>query len=59
MPKSIPDKPFFCDGASAYAKLESIIWPTGPICVHCGETVRRRLAENEMKPWQRDMWCVP
>jgi transposase len=23
------------------------------------ETVRRRLAENELKPWQRRMWCIP
>ena len=23
------------------------------------ETVRRRLAENEIKPWQQKMWCVP
>ena len=23
------------------------------------ETVRRRLAENHLKPWQKDMWCVP
>jgi transposase len=23
------------------------------------ETVRRRLAEDELKPWQRDMWCIP
>jgi hypothetical protein len=23
------------------------------------ETVRRRLAENELKPWRRDMWCIP
>ena len=23
------------------------------------ETVRRRLEENELKPWQKDMWCVP
>jgi transposase len=23
------------------------------------ETVRRRLAENELKPWQQKMWCVP
>jgi transposase len=22
------------------------------------ETVRRRLAENELKPWQKDMWCI-
>ena len=23
------------------------------------ETVRRRLAENKLKPWRRDMWCIP
>lgn len=23
------------------------------------ETVRWRLAENALKPWRRDMWCVP
>jgi DDE superfamily endonuclease len=23
------------------------------------ETIRRRLAENDLKPWRRDMWCIP
>src|SRR5262249_36511991 len=23
------------------------------------ETVRRRLAENDLKPWRRNMWCIP
>jgi transposase len=23
------------------------------------ETVRRRLTENDLKPWRRDMWCIP
>jgi transposase len=23
------------------------------------ETVRRRLAEKELKPWQKKMWCIP
>ena len=23
------------------------------------ETVRRRLAENALKPWREEMWCVP
>src|SRR5215831_9160290 len=23
------------------------------------ETVRRRLQENDLKPWRRDMWCIP
>jgi transposase len=23
------------------------------------ETVRRRLAESHLKPWRKDMWCIP
>jgi hypothetical protein len=23
------------------------------------ETVRRRLAEDDLKPWRHDMWCIP
>ena len=23
------------------------------------ETVRRRLAENPLKPWRKNMWCIP
>jgi transposase len=23
------------------------------------ETVRRRLSENELKPWREEMWCIP
>lgn len=23
------------------------------------ETVRRRLADNDLKPWRRKMWCIP
>lgn len=23
------------------------------------ETVRRRLSENQLKPWQKRMWCIP
>lgn len=23
------------------------------------ETVHRRLAENDLKPWRKDMWCIP
>lgn len=37
---SVLDNPYFTDEAEAYAKLESIVWPNGPVCVHCGETNR-------------------
>ena len=23
------------------------------------ETVRRRLTENDLKPWRKDLWCIP
>jgi hypothetical protein len=44
---SILDKPYFRDEAEAYAKLESIIWPNGPVCVHCGEKNRIGLLKGE------------
>lgn len=33
---SILSKPYFHDEKAAYAKVESIVWPTGPVCPHCG-----------------------
>jgi hypothetical protein len=36
MPNSVLDRPYFLNEAAAYAKLESIVWPNGPVCVHCG-----------------------
>ena len=27
---------FFHDEAAAFAKLESLLWPDGPVCPHCG-----------------------
>ncbi len=37
---SILDAPYFHDEAAAYAKLESIVWPNGPVCPHCKGTER-------------------
>lgn len=33
---SILSAPHFHDEAAAFAKLEEIIWPNGPVCPHCG-----------------------
>ena len=33
---SILSKAYFHDEKAAFAKLESIVWPDGPICPHCG-----------------------
>lgn len=30
------EKEYFRDEIAAHAKLESIVWPNGPVCPHCG-----------------------
>ena len=39
---SVPNQPFFQNEEAAYAKLESIVWPNGPVCPHCGSTDRMK-----------------
>jgi transposase-like protein len=36
MNNSILSAPFFHDEAAAYERLEAIVWPSGPVCMHCG-----------------------
>lgn len=33
---SVLNEPYFHDEAAAFAALERILWPEGPICPHCG-----------------------
>jgi transposase-like protein len=33
---SVLSKPYFHDEAAAFAHLEGVLWPNGPICPHCG-----------------------
>ncbi|SLN43932.1 IS1595 family transposase [Oceanibacterium hippocampi] len=33
---SVLSKAYFHDEAAAFAKLEEIVWPDGPVCPHCG-----------------------
>lgn len=43
---SILSQPYFHDEAAAFAKLESIVWPDGPICPKCGATDRIGALKN-------------
>jgi transposase-like protein len=36
MAMSILNQPHFQNEEAAFAKLESIVWPDGPVCPHCG-----------------------
>src|ERR1700691_5151728 len=33
---SMLSKPYFHDEAKAFAHLEGLLWPEGPVCPHCG-----------------------
>jgi len=33
---SILNKPYFHNEKAAFAKLEEVLWPNGPVCPHCG-----------------------
>ena len=37
---SVLSKPYFHDETAAIEKLESILWPNGPVCPHCGGNER-------------------
>lgn len=37
---SILNAPHFHEEGAAFAKLESVLWPDGPVCPHCGNTER-------------------
>lgn len=39
---SVLNQPFFQDEEAAYAKLESVVWPNGAVCPHCGSTDRMK-----------------
>lgn len=37
---SVLNQPYFHDESAAFAKLESVLWPNGPVCPHCGNNER-------------------
>ena len=48
---SILNAAYFQDETAAYAKLESIIWPNGAVCPHCGCTDRmKRMGGTATRP---------
>jgi transposase len=50
-PQGVPAGPWSCWLASWFSLTEHDSVSR--------ETVRRRLAENDLKPWRKDMWCIP
>jgi transposase-like protein len=46
---SVLSKPYFHDEAKAFQHLESVLWPTGPVCPHCGNADPERVYELKGK----------
>lgn len=52
---SVLSKPYMHDEAAAFAHVESIIWPEGPVCPHCGVVDRAyRLTGVRSKPSKKN-----
>ena len=48
---SVLSQAFFHDETAAYTKLESIVWPNGAVCPHCGCTDRmKRMGGTATRP---------
>ena len=48
---SILNAPYFQDETAAYAKLESIVWPNGAVCPHCGSLDKmKRMGGTATRP---------
>ncbi|HKX10959.1 MAG TPA: IS1595 family transposase [Stellaceae bacterium] len=54
---SILTRPYFRDEQAAHAFLESILWPHGPVCPHCGGIGKAyRIAANPERRVRHGLW---
>jgi transposase-like protein len=52
---SILSKPYFYDEAKAFEHVESVLWPDGPVCHHCGSVAKPyKLAGVRTKPSKKN-----
>ncbi len=55
---SILSEPHFHNEAAARVRLEEIVWPNGPVCPRCKETIRISVVGGKAaRPGLR--WCAP
>ena len=66
MAESILSAPYFHNEEAAYEFVESRIWPSGPVCPHCGCVERIEEIESNSCPrhvavlqWQRFRQKLP
>jgi Transposase zinc-ribbon domain len=58
---AILQDPIFQDEAAAREWLEARVWPTGPVCPHCGVTSEHvtKLVRYEAPSWPLPVQRVP
>jgi hypothetical protein len=44
---SVLDSPHYHDESAAYCYVEGLLWPTGPVCPHCGNADAAKLGIND------------
>ena len=49
MATSVLNAPQFLNEESAFAYVESRLWPAGPVCPHCGNADAKRIRKMEGK----------
>ena len=58
MAAACPEPPEGCSRRTLAPLPDEVVKLTGHESLSRG-TVRRRPAENRLKPWRKDMWCIP
>ena len=54
---SVLSRPYFHDEEAAFAFLEGVLWPNGPVCPHCGSTSRMtKVKANPEKRIRFGLW---
>ncbi|MGQ0589878.1 MAG: IS1595 family transposase [Sphingosinicella sp.] len=54
---SVLSRPYFHDEAAAFAHLEGVLWPEGPVCPHCGCMGRiTKVKANPAKRIRLGLW---
>jgi len=58
MPKALPKR--FTDQAAARQHLEGLLWPSGPVCPHCGVVNEATALKGQSYPsWRLLVQCLP
>ena len=56
---SVLSKPYFHNEAKAFEHLESVLWPDGPVCPHCGSISGKHYDLRKTRMGLRQVFRLP